>query len=78
MMAWGLNQVTTQICPAVLSQEAIFAYKCDNLYHPEAERGMRFDDPALAIDWRVSPKEWNLSEKDKKHPPLNQIQPMEI
>lgn len=63
---------------AVLSQEAIFAYKCDNLYHPEAERGMRFDDPALAIDWRVSPKEWNLSEKDKKHPPLNQIQPLEI
>ena len=63
---------------AVLSQEAIFAYKCDNLYHPEAERGMRFDDPALAIDWRVSPKEWNLSEKDKKHPLLNQIQPLEI
>ena len=63
---------------AVLSQEAIFAYKCDNLYHPEAERGMRFDDPALAIDWRVSPKEWNLSEKDKKHPPLNQSEPLEI
>ncbi len=63
---------------AVLSQEAIFAYKCDNLYHPASERGMRFDDPALAIDWKVSPKEWNLSEKDQKHPPLNQIQPVEI
>ena len=63
---------------AVLSQEAIFAYKCDTLHHPEAERAMRSDDPALAIDWRVSPKEWNLSEKDKKHPPLNQIQPLEI
>ena len=63
---------------AVLSQEAIFASKCDHLYPPEAARGMRFDDPALAIDWRVSPKEWNLSDKDKKHPPLNQIQPLEI
>ena len=62
----------------VLEDNTLFSYKCDNLYHPEAERGMRFDDPALAIDWRVSPKEWNLSEKDKKHPPLNQIQPLEI
>ena len=62
---------------AVLSQEAVFAYKCDNLYHPEAERGMRFDDPALGIDWRVKPDTWNLSAKDMKHPPLADIEPWE-
>ncbi len=63
---------------AVLSPQAIFAYKCDNPYRPEAERGLKFDDPALGIDWRLSPGEWILSEKDQKHPPLNQIQPVEI
>ena len=62
---------------AVLSQQAIFAYKCDNLYCPQAERGMKFDDPALAIDWRISPEKWNLSAKDKTHPLLSQIEPWE-
>jgi len=49
---------------AVLSEEAIFAYKCDNYYNPASERGMRFDDPALGIDWRVKLDKWNLSAKD--------------
>ena len=61
---------------AVLSQEAIFAYKCDNLYNPASERGMRFDDPALGIDWRITPAEWNLSEKDKHHPSFAEIEPL--
>ena len=47
---------------AVLRDEAVFAYKCDNIYMPSAERGLRFDDPALGIDWRVKPEKWNLSE----------------
>lgn len=62
---------------AVLSDEAIFTYKCDNVYMPSAERGMRFNDPALGIDWRVKPDKWNLSEKDKHHPGLAEIAPWE-
>lgn len=53
---------------AVLSETVIFAYKCDNSYMPSHERGIAFDDPALGIDWRVSPGEWILSDKDRKNP----------
>lgn len=60
---------------AVLTPEAIFAYKCDAPYAPQAERGLRFDDPALDIDWRVKPNQWNLSEKDRHHPLLSDIEP---
>ena len=62
---------------AVLSQEAIFAYKCDNPYAPSAERGMRLDDTALAIDWRVPREQWLLSDKDKRHPSFAEIEPWE-
>ena len=62
---------------AVLSDEAVFAYKCDNVYMPSSERGIMFDDPALGIDWRVNPARWNLSEKDKKHPLFADITPWE-
>ncbi|MGN0878589.1 MAG: dTDP-4-dehydrorhamnose 3,5-epimerase [Oligosphaeraceae bacterium] len=62
---------------AVLSPEAIFAYKCDNGYCPAAERGLRFDDPALHIDWRIQPQQWNLSPKDQRHPLLADIEPWE-
>ena len=62
---------------AVRSQEAIFAYKCDNAYCPAAERGLRFDDPALHIDWRIQPQQWNLSPKDQRHPLLADIEPWE-
>ena len=62
---------------AVLSEEAVFLYKCDNVYMPSSERGMRFDDPALGIDWRVKPENWILSEKDKKHPSFAEIEPWE-
>ena len=62
---------------AVLSQEAIFAYKCANAYCPAAERGLRFDDPALHIDWRIQPQQWNLSPKDQRHPLLADIEPWE-
>jgi len=53
---------------SVLSETAIFAYKCDNLYCKESEGGIRFDDPALGIDWRVEKGKELLSDKDKVLP----------
>ena len=57
---------------AVLSPQAVFAYKCDNYYAPQAQAGIAWDDPALGIDWRIPPREVILSEKDRKNPPLAQ------
>lgn len=62
---------------AVLSEEAVFAYKCDNRYAPTHERGIRFDDPALGIDWLVKPETWILSPKDTVLPALSGIEPWE-
>ena len=53
---------------AVLSETAIFTYKCDNLYHPEAEGGIIYNDPTLNIDWRIPTDKVLISEKDTKHP----------
>ncbi len=55
---------------AVLSAEAVFAYKCDNIYAPSHERGIRFDDPALGIDWRIPAECRVLSEKDRRGVPF--------
>ena len=55
---------------AVLSDEAVFAYKCDNTYMPSHERGIAFSDPALGIDWQILPQECLLSAKDMANPPL--------
>jgi dTDP-4-dehydrorhamnose 3,5-epimerase len=53
---------------SVLSEYAIFSYKCDDFYNPQAERGIRFDDPSLNIDWML-PKELQvISGKDHVHP----------
>ncbi|HEY5822853.1 MAG TPA: dTDP-4-dehydrorhamnose 3,5-epimerase [Cyclobacteriaceae bacterium] len=54
----------------VLSQKAEVFYKCDEYYHPDAEGGIIFNDPALGIDWRLSPEEFILSDKDRIHPTL--------
>ena len=58
---------------AVLSLTAVIAYKCDNYYNKEHERGIRFDDPTLAIDWELPESARILSEKDLYLPLLNQI-----
>lgn len=50
-----------------LSERAVFAYKCDNFYNKESEGGLRFDDPAIGIDWEVNIKDVLLSDKDKVH-----------
>jgi len=50
---------------SVLSDTAVFAYKCDNLYCKESEYGIRFDDGDIGIDWRVPPDKIIVSEKDK-------------
>lgn len=55
---------------AVLSPEAIFQYKCDNFYHPEADGGISILDTSLGIDWRIPTNHAILSEKDTKHPLL--------
>jgi dTDP-4-dehydrorhamnose 3,5-epimerase len=52
----------------VLSEIAVFNYKVDNYYSPESDRGLAFNDPAIGIDWILSPDEMILSEKDKKQP----------
>ena len=54
---------------AVLSEIAVFQYKCDEFYHPEADGGISILDDSLGIDWRVKDKAI-LSEKDTKHPLL--------
>lgn len=56
---------------SVLSEEVIFQYKCDNFYAPQAEGAIAWNDPALAIDWRLPEGKVKLSDKDKHHPPLS-------
>ncbi len=57
---------------SVLSETAIFQYKCDNLYCKESEGAIAWDDPALAIDWRIPADKVVLSEKDAHHPLLSE------
>ena len=59
---------------SVLSETAVFTYKCDNLYHPEADGGLLLSDPELNIDWQVPAEKRILSEKDQKHPLLKDLQ----
>ena len=52
---------------AVLSETAVFQYKCDNFYHPEADGGISILDSSLGIDWRIPTEHAILSDKDTKH-----------
>ena len=56
----------------VLEDDTVFAYKVDNYYSPECDRGIAFDDEALNIDWVLKHDELNLSAKDKVQPKLNE------
>ena len=52
---------------SVLSDEAVFQYKCDNFYHPDADGGINILDESLGIDWKIPTDKAILSEKDTKH-----------
>ena len=52
---------------SVLTETAIFSYKCDNFYSPILERGIMYNDPALAIDWKIPADKAVISDKDLKH-----------
>lgn len=64
---------------AVLSDTAVFQYKCDNYYCPEADGGISILDPTLGIDWGIAFDDAILSDKDQKHPLLKDFDsPFEI
>ena len=58
---------------SVLSEETVFQYKCDDYYAPETEGAVAWNDPELNIDWRVPADMMILSEKDKRHPELKDL-----
>ena len=53
---------------SVLSETAVFSYKCDDLYNPTLERGLMYNDPMLNIDWKIPAEKALISDKDTKHP----------
>lgn len=59
---------------SVLSEEAVFQYKCDNYYAPQADGGISLNDESLSIDWRIAPEDRILSDKDLHHPLLSEIE----
>ena len=59
---------------SVLSDEVVFQYKCDNFYAPSEEGALAWDDPKLGIDWGIPEEAVLLSEKDRQHPSLDQLE----
>lgn len=57
----------------VLSEEAVFQYKCDDFYHPEAEGGIAWNDPNIAVEWPIPAEDISLSERDKHHPSFKEF-----
>ena len=55
---------------SVLSGEAVFQYKCDNLYSPQNEGAIAWDDPQIGVDWKIPADKAILSAKDAAHPML--------
>lgn len=60
----------------VLSDEAVFQYKCDNYYAPQSEGAVRWDDPDLDIDWKIPLEDVILSDKDRNHPCFKDLDDM--
>lgn len=58
---------------SVLSEEAVFQYKCDNFYAPQSEGAIAWNDPDLNIDWRIPAENIQLSLKDSNHPLLKDL-----
>jgi dTDP-4-dehydrorhamnose 3,5-epimerase len=58
---------------SVLSASADVMYKCDNLYNKQSESGLMFNDPSLNIDWKLSPEEMVVSEKDLVLPTFDNL-----
>ena len=63
---------------SVLTETAVFQYKCDQFYHPEADDGISILDQSLGIDWRIPTDKAILSEKDTKHPLLKDSDPLNL
>lgn len=59
---------------SVLSEEAVFQYKCDNLYAPQSEGAIAWNDPEIGIDWGLKAEDILLSAKDAAHPLLNEAE----
>lgn len=59
---------------SVLTDEVIFQYKCDNFYAPQSEGAIAWNDPDLNIDWRLPADKIILSEKDRHHPLLSEVE----
>ncbi|HPR31452.1 MAG TPA: dTDP-4-dehydrorhamnose 3,5-epimerase [Prolixibacteraceae bacterium] len=55
---------------SVLSETAIFSYKCDQYYHKASERGIAYNDPELGVDWKIEAGKALVSAKDQQHPGL--------
>jgi dTDP-4-dehydrorhamnose 3,5-epimerase len=59
---------------SVLSDNAVFSYKCDNFYDPTLEGGILYNDPKLNIDWQIPADKAIVSDKDKLHPTLENVE----
>jgi len=62
----------------VLSETAIFSYKCDNIYNRESEGGLLYDDSNLNIDWILESSTFKVSEKDLQQPLLGDHKPINL
>jgi dTDP-4-dehydrorhamnose 3,5-epimerase len=58
----------------VLTETAVFAYKCDEYYHPETEAGIIYNDPSLNIDWKIKEEDIKVSPKDSVLPKLEEAE----
>ena len=60
---------------SVLSERAVFTYKCDNVYNKASEGGLMWNDKDIGIDWKIPADKVILSDKDRKHPSLKEFEP---